>query len=272
MEETEPVKEWFVTHDGKQFGPVSKDDLKFEAERGELNPRLDMVWKNGMEDWIPAGEVEGLFKRNEEAKAAEEAKETAFTEFKPDISEEEKKIIKGEWTGAGRGTYLFVCYVLPFLWMAGVGYGMGFLEGKVEAGILAIGGLALCLVPLILVIAATLQRFQNLGMSRVWFLGLFVPLLNLWVWYRLFACPPGYAYHKKLDPLGWVLAVLYWLTNIAFVAAVAGAIYLAAGNPEAFRKLAEESEGKPLGELVEEIRGIAAERDKPVEPQQKPAE
>jgi hypothetical protein len=225
MEDTEPVKEWFVTHEGKQFGPVSMDDLKFEAERGELNPRLDMVWKSGMEDWIPAGEVEGLFKRNEEAKAAEEAKRTSFTQFKPDISEEEKKLIKGEWTGAGRGTYLFVCYILPFLWMAGVGYAMKFLEGKVDSGMLTIGGLVLCLVPFILLIVATLQRFQNLGMSRAWFFGLFAPFLNLWVWYRLFACPPGYAYHKKLDPLGWVLAVIHWGSLLLVVAAFGFAVF-----------------------------------------------
>jgi hypothetical protein len=225
MEEMETAKEWFVTHDGKQFGPVSLDDLRFEAERGELNPRLDMVWKNGMDDWIPAGEVEGLFQRNDEAKAAEEAKEAAFTGYKPEISEEEKKLIKGEWTGVGRGTFFFVCYILPFLWIAGVGFGMKYLEGKVEPGLLAIGALALCLVPLILAIAATLQRFQNLGMSRVWFLGLFVPLLNLWVWYRLFACPPGYAYHKKLDPLGWVLAVFHWGTVLLLVAAFGFAAY-----------------------------------------------
>lgn len=225
MEETEAAKQWFVTHEGKQFGPVSLDDLRFEAERGELNPRLDMVWKNGMGDWIPAGEVEGLFVRNEEAKAAEQAKETAFTEFKPENGEEEKKLIKGEWTGVGRATYLFVCYILPFLWVAGVGFGTKFLEGKVEAGILAIGGLVLCLVPLILAFAATLQRFQNLGMSRVWFLGLFAPLLNLWVWYRLFACPPGYAYHKKLDPIGWALAVFHWGAVLLLVAASGFAAY-----------------------------------------------
>ena len=225
MEDTEPVKEWFVTHDGKQFGPVTMDDLKFEAERGELNPRLDMVWKSGMEDWIPAGEVEGLFKRNDEAKAAEEAKEAAFTEYKPDISEEEKKRIKGEWPGVGRGTYFFVCYILPFLWMTGVGIGMKFLEGKVNSGILTIGGLVLCLVPLFIAIAASLKRLKNLGMSRAWFFGLFAPFLNLWVWYRLFACPPGYAYHKKLDPVGWVLAVLHWGSLLVMVAGFGFAAY-----------------------------------------------
>lgn len=225
MEETEPVKEWFVTHDGKQFGPVSMDDLKFEAERGELNPRLDMVWKNGMEDWIPAGEVEGLFKRNDDAKAAEEAKETTFTEFKPEISEEEKKLIKGEWPGVGRGTYFFVCYILPFLWAAGLAFGMKYLAGKVDARLLTIGALVLYLVLLFLLISATLKRFQNLGMSRAWFFGLFAPLLNLWVGYRLFACPPGYANHKKLDPIGWVLAMIHWGSLLLVVAVCGFAAY-----------------------------------------------
>lgn len=230
MEEAEPVKEWFVTHGGKQFGPVSMEDLRFEVERGELNPRLDMVWKNGMQDWIPAGEVEGLFKRNEEAKSAEEQKEAAFTQYQPEMGEEEKKLIRGEWIGAGRGTYFFVCFILPFLWLAGVGFGMKFLEGKVDSGLLGIGGLVLCLVPVFLVISVTLQRFQNLAMSRVWFLGLFAPILNLWVYYRLFACPPGFAQHKKLDALGWVLAILHWGTILLLVAFVAFMFTLAADD------------------------------------------
>jgi hypothetical protein len=62
-------------------------------------------------------------------------------------------------------------------------------------------------------------------MSRVWFFGLFAPFLNLWVWYRLFACPPGYAYHKKLDPLGWVLAVIHWGSLLLVVAAFGFAAY-----------------------------------------------
>lgn len=225
MEEAESVKEWFVTHDGKQFCPVTMDDLKFEAERGELNPRLDMVWKNGMEDWIPAGEVEGLFNRKEVAKAAEATQQTAFTEYKPEISEEEKKLIRGEWTGVGRGTYFFVCYILPFLWGAGLGFGMKFLEGKVNPGILAISGLVLSLAPLYFFFTSTLKRFQNLSMRRVWFFGLLVPLLNLWVWFRIFACPPGYAYHKKLDALGWLLAVIHWGAVLVVVAAIGFTAY-----------------------------------------------
>ncbi len=243
MDEAEPTKEWFVTHDGKQFGPVSMDDLKFEAERGELNPRLDMVWKNGMEDWIPAGEVAGLFARNDEAKAVEDAKQTAFTEYKPDISAAEKKQIMGVWPGVGRGTYFFVCYVLPILWMAALGFGMKFLEKKVAPMPLAIGAGVLCLLLVFLIISSTLKRFQNLAMSRAWFFGLFAPILNLWVSYRLFACPPGYAHHKKLDTIGWVLAIIHWGSLLLVIASGAFATYslTQSGPDDPMRKMIEES-------------------------------
>lgn len=218
MEETEYGKGWLVMRGNDQSGLFSRYDLMVEAARGKLHPRRDMVWKSGMAEWIPAGEVEGLFKRNEEAMAAEQVK-PVFTEYKPELSAKEKKIIKGEWTGTGRGTYLFLWYILPFLWVAVVGYGIKFGEGIVESQILTIAGLALCVVPFILVLVATFQRFQNLCMSRLWFFGLFVPLLNLWVWYRLFACPPGYAHHKKLDMLGWVLAIFHWGSTLLIVVA-----------------------------------------------------
>ena len=48
-------------------------------------------------------------------------------------------------------------------------------------------------------------------MSRWWFLAAFAPVLNLWIGYRCFVCPAGYAYHKKLDVSGIALAILYGL-------------------------------------------------------------
>lgn len=256
MEETEAAKEWFVTHEGKQFGPVSFDDMIFEKERGELDPRLDMVWKSGMADWIPAGDVEGLFKRNDDAKSAEDAKAAAnnFTGYMPGETEEERKLIKGNWPGVGRGSFFFFTCIFPFLWMFGVVFAMSFLEGKISPDIQILIPLALVLVPFTLLIAVTLKRFQNLGMSRVWFLGLFVPFLSMWVKYRTFACPPGYAQNKKLDGLGWVLAILYWLPSIAVLVAIAGIIYLANSDPEKFKELTNGKEAKQFNEFMENAR------------------
>jgi hypothetical protein len=65
-------------------------------------------------------------------------------------------------------------------------------------------------------------------MSRLWCLAVFAPFLNLWVGYRCFACPAGYAYQKKLDPPGIALAVIYWIvmaSALSLLAVVAVQLY-----------------------------------------------
>jgi Na+/proline symporter len=52
--------EWFVIHDGKHFGPVSVNDLRYEATLGRLHPQNDMLWKSGLPSWIPAGTLEQI--------------------------------------------------------------------------------------------------------------------------------------------------------------------------------------------------------------------
>lgn len=52
--------EWFYAKAGKREGPVSIDDLKRLVHQGQLQ-RTDHVWTQGMEKWLPAGTVEGLF-------------------------------------------------------------------------------------------------------------------------------------------------------------------------------------------------------------------
>jgi hypothetical protein len=93
-----------------------------------------------------------------------------------------------------------------------------------------------------------LERLLNVGMSRWWFLGNFVPLLNLWVGYRCFACPAGYAYHKKLDGIGVALAIIYWLMILVAIVAAIGLVILLvnyANDP----RLAE-----PLRQMLKMIR------------------
>lgn len=273
MAESDATKEWFVTHEGKQFGPVSINDLKFEVERGELNPRLDMVWKTGMEEWIPAGELDGLFAKNSEARAVEKAKEESksFSNYVSGDTPEEIERAKGKPPGVGRGSFFFFCFIFPILWGFGISFGMTFLEGKLSPDILKFAPFGLMLVPLALVIAVFIKRLQNLGMSPAWFLGLFVPLLSLWVKYRAFACPPGYAQGKKLDRLGWALAILYWIPAIAVLAAVGGGIYLATSQPETFKEFTERKEVKQVIELLENARDYIEELRGPEEEKPKPA-
>jgi len=52
--------EWYYTRGSKQFGPVPASELKQLADHGELGPE-ELVWREGMDQWIPARRVKGLF-------------------------------------------------------------------------------------------------------------------------------------------------------------------------------------------------------------------
>ena len=226
MENVEMTKEWFVTHEGKQFGPVSIDDLKFEAEQGKLNPRLDMVWRKDMDDWIPAGDLKGLFDIDEAAQAEEIKKASPqVMGVAPEVSEKEKLRLQGKWGGSSRATYLCVSFLLPLLLIGAISVAGILLKGKVDENIIALAGGGVMLIFAIFALVVTINRFTNLAMTRWWFLSLFVPILSLWTYYRLLACPAGYAEHKKLDGFGWLLSIIYWLFVLIAIALFAATIY-----------------------------------------------
>jgi len=226
-----PQDAWFYTREGERIGPLTFGDLKIRVSEGQVNPRTDMVWTVGMEAWKPAGEIEGLFER----RTAEDAKGPQLADT-PDIDESGDSDSDGnrmgqnlEWPGFGRGLY-FVCLIL-------LGVAAGMIPALVAP--FAKGYEQFLLVIPILVFVITIwlvvKRLINVGMSGWWFLGSCVPLLNFWVSYRLWVCPPGYAYHKKLDGIGIFLAILYWLGMLVFIASVAGLFMIVvkgAGDPQ----------------------------------------
>ncbi len=52
--------EWFYTTNKQQMGPVSWEELRELASNGILKPN-DMIWSEGMEEWIKAVKQRGLF-------------------------------------------------------------------------------------------------------------------------------------------------------------------------------------------------------------------
>jgi hypothetical protein len=55
------ANEWHYTQNGQAAAaPVSADALKQMAAAGQLQP-TDMVWKEGMAQWVPAASIKGLF-------------------------------------------------------------------------------------------------------------------------------------------------------------------------------------------------------------------
>lgn len=58
--------QWYFAVDGQQRGPVSSLDLRKLAKLNKLKP-TDLVWKEGLPEWIPAQKITGLFTDSAEA-------------------------------------------------------------------------------------------------------------------------------------------------------------------------------------------------------------
>src|SRR5262245_4766886 len=54
------AQEWYYAQDNQQYGPVAAAQLKQMADAGRLQP-TDLVWKDGLANWVPAGSLKGLF-------------------------------------------------------------------------------------------------------------------------------------------------------------------------------------------------------------------
>jgi hypothetical protein len=54
------VEEYYYSREGQRLGPVPGDQLKQLASSGQLQPN-DLIWKEGMANWIQAARVKGLF-------------------------------------------------------------------------------------------------------------------------------------------------------------------------------------------------------------------
>lgn len=51
--------QWYYSKNGTQLGPVPQSELVSKLASGEISPS-DLVWKDGMADWIPASQVAEL--------------------------------------------------------------------------------------------------------------------------------------------------------------------------------------------------------------------
>ncbi|MHC4398424.1 MAG: DUF4339 domain-containing protein [Planctomycetota bacterium] len=97
--------EWFYAKGDTQYGPVSAAELKQRADRGEFGPD-DLVWREGMEEWITARKIKGLFDGDlpPAAGSAEAPPEPAPTEEAPPF---EQSTFVGPRLRRGSGRHVF---------------------------------------------------------------------------------------------------------------------------------------------------------------------
>lgn len=211
----EGAKEWYYTSGPDQVGPVTFEELKAKAAAAELHPRQDMAWKQSMDEWVPAGQIENLFEKRitESTSEAEASSMSALESNKPHNMGEVDL-----WPGASRRWFVLLVVLFPIVWLVICMAFASFVGTNLSPGFQKLFLLIGLIVPLWVVVDASLSRLSNLGMNKLWFIIHFVPVANLWLGYRSFACPAGYAKYKKLDPVGWFLAIFYWLSLAACLA------------------------------------------------------
>ena len=56
---------WYICKDGTAFGPTTFAQLRDIATKGTQQPD-DLIWRDGLPDWIPAGKAHSLFAKQEE--------------------------------------------------------------------------------------------------------------------------------------------------------------------------------------------------------------
>jgi hypothetical protein len=175
-----------------------------------LDPRLDMVWKEGMEDWKQAGLLDGLFERRSvpaeppDTRGGKKMKMVAALPTDLTAALASKQM---HWPGVGRLTLWLGLLLFPLLWSELLGWGKPTLAATFGSALTNKVLPFASLVPVAAAIYLILMRLVNVGMSRGWALLLVIPILNLWVGFRCLVCPSGYAHHRKLDRAGLAIAL-----------------------------------------------------------------
>ncbi len=251
---------WYYSLAGERSGPVTLETLQGMARAGEFNASRDMAWMPEYAEWLRMREIPELAKVMPSAQpdapatpmrmAGESAEEIAFDEPEERFGD----MLKARQDpGIGRIAF----YILALVMVPGLAFAGHFAATKILKDV-EIAKLTALVILGLGYLLATLGRLKNLAMSGAWILALVVPLLDLWVIYRLTVCPPGYAEHKRLGAGGVFLACLFWLPWLPLAAAAVLGFGLATG------KIAQDIDPSkvPLGQEVDlylTLRTLAAQ-------------
>ncbi|MEM9237400.1 MAG: GYF domain-containing protein [Verrucomicrobiota bacterium] len=242
------MSEWHIARNGAQEGPYTAEQIGAKLAAGELKAGEALAWKEGMDDWKPLADSGVLAEASlsqtpagggvptpsavanpspAPAQVAQPAQGSALNPYATPttaggLSTNYQNPM--EYPGIGRLAYVGLqiaisigCYALLFLMILGSSStdGMSFAFGGLMFIILIVG---------IASIYLGVKRLHNLGMSGWAILWSFVPIMSIWISWRMFACPAGYNDHKQLDTPGKVLTgILVAFILLGFVANIVAA-------------------------------------------------
>lgn len=155
---------WFYSREGERFGPVAFSDLQAKAKEKELNPRLDLVWSEGMDGWKPAGEIDGLFERRTAAGDIEGSAPPPLPEVM-----QQPATASPAWPGIGRGTFITASIVFPVAWGFGFQAAAPFIAKELGPELMKIAAIVAVAIPFLMLVFFNISRLANLAMSwLVW--------------------------------------------------------------------------------------------------------
>lgn len=222
------MSEWYLSHAGKKTGPLRAKQIAKLIAGGAFRANEAKVWKEGMQEWkfIPESgvlaqaslepDVDPALAMDSVDKKPEPA--TPYTAPKSLPSREQFGEIA--YGGIGRLAFFLAPLVIvaAFISVLVMVFGASMSVETVSEPVMAGGVIALYAGVFIAIIWINIARLKNLAMSGWWVLGLIVPILNVWLQWRQFACPEGYANHRELDTIGKVLTFVFVIIPLAIVA------------------------------------------------------
>ena len=228
--------QWYYTDKtGQQAGPVSTSEL-LKLMASQAVGSTAMAWKEGMAGWQPISQIKEL-NAPQMTSSSEEPVVVTPPNLTPSTPEQQTPSIDpyeaprasltdddaygvnqaSGYGGIGRLAY-FLFSILAGIITQGVTVALGGEQIEPNISYMLLAG------SFIISMFLAFARLKNIGMSRWWFLGNFVPILNIFLSVWVMSRQEGWVETRQLDSAGKVIAWVMWICFLLVILAVVAAV------------------------------------------------